>query len=306
MTQAIDVSAERRVTFDCLGATRGFPIFLLHGTPGSRLGPVPRDGVLYRLGVRLICYDRPGYGESDRQENRTVADAAWDVLAIADKLGLKQFDIIGRSGGGPHALACAALLEERVRNVAVLVPIAPPDADGLDWTSGMTGSNVAEYERTVAGADWVAADLKRRVDQIRKDPESLLHDLDKELRGSDRRVVSDPGIRRQLVDTYREAVKNGPYGWMDDVLAFRRPWGFDLSKIKVPVLLWHGEDDVFSPVGHTRWLADKIPTAKTWVEPRASHFDALEVLPDLLAQMKSGRTSEWLGIEGPHEPAFSA
>src|SRR5579863_97564 len=118
----------RRLAVDSWGATDGKPIFLLHGTPGSRNGPKPRASVLYRLGVRLISYDRPGYGGSERQKGRKVADAAWDVLAIADSLGIKKFGVVGRSGGGPHALACAALLGDRVTAVAALVSAAPPDA----------------------------------------------------------------------------------------------------------------------------------------------------------------------------------
>lgn len=115
------------------GDPEGRPIFLLHGTPGSRLGPRPRSAVLHRLGVQLISFDRPGYGESDRLEGRRVADAAADVLAIADAYGLDRFAVVGRSGGGPHALACAALLPDRLTRAAVLVGIAPRGAEGLGW-----------------------------------------------------------------------------------------------------------------------------------------------------------------------------
>ena len=137
----------RRLTVESRAALDGTPIFLLHGTPGSRSGPRPRASLLYWLGVRLICYDRPGYGGSDRHENRKVADAASDVLAIADRLGIKKFGVVGRSGGGPHALACAALLEGRVTSAAALVGLAPTDATELDWLAGMTGSNVEEIAR---------------------------------------------------------------------------------------------------------------------------------------------------------------
>lgn len=307
MTQAIEVLGQRHVTVDCLGPRDGFPVFLLHGTPGSRLGPRPRGGVVYWSGVRLVCYDRPGYGGSDRHEKRTVADAAWDVLAIADELGLERFSVIGRSGGGPHALACAALLgSQRVQSVVVLGGIAPPDADELAWTEGMTESNVAEYELTRGGLDWVVAQLTKRINEIRKDPESLLHELDKELTGSDRKIVNDVGIRRQLIDTYAEALRAGPYGWIDDVLAFRSPWRFDLGKIEVPVLLWHGEEDVFSPLTHTQWLAARIPTARLHIESGAAHFTTVEILPKLLADMKAGRLSEGLRVKRPHQPALSS
>ncbi len=249
MTRVIGVSDTRCVAVDCWGDPKGFPVFLLHGTPGSRSGPVPRASVLYRLGVQLVCYDRPGYGASDRDRGRSVASAAQDVVAIADALNLKEFGVIGRSGGGPHALACAALIEEtRLRNVAVLVGLAPSDAEDLDWFDGMADSNIDEYELATSGdndvasiltEEAVAADLTRRANRIRRNPEILLSDLEEEMSGPDIRIVTDVGIRRQLTGTYQEALKDGAYGWIDDVLAFRRPWGFELGKIKIPVLL-HG------------------------------------------------------------------
>src|ERR1700683_1982759 len=223
MTNTIRVNDARSIAVDTVGD--GMPVFLLHGTPGSRLGPIPRASVLYHLGVKLVCYDRPGYGGSTRQRGRTVADAAGDVRGIADALGLDKFCVVGRSGGGPHAMACAAQLGDRVLNTAILVGIAPKDADGLDWYAGMTESNVSEYGR--ADPAEVEADLTRRAEQIRRDPESLIESLFPELTAPDRRVVDDVAIRRQLIDTYAEACRNGAGGWVDDVLGFPRPWGID-------------------------------------------------------------------------------
>jgi pimeloyl-ACP methyl ester carboxylesterase len=289
VTQRIGVSDGRKVTIDCWGDPKGFPVFLLHGTPGSHSGPVPRTSVLHQLGVRLISYDRPGYGDSDRQPGRSVAAAAWDVQDLADELGLNTFAVVGRSGGGPHALACAAFIGgNRLRSVAVLVGLAPSDATGLDWFEGMSASNVNEYElAALAEDDAVVADLTRRTDEISQDPESLLNALEEEMAEDDKRVAFDVGIRRHLIETYREAIKNGPQGWIDDVLAFRRPWGFELGKITIPVRLWHGDQDVFSPVAHSRWMADKIPSARIEVEPGAAHFGAMEMLPKVLAQLKT-------------------
>jgi pimeloyl-ACP methyl ester carboxylesterase len=288
VTRQIGVSDGRRVTIDCSGDPKGFPVFLLHGTPGSRSGPLPRASLLYQLGVRLISYDRPGYGDSDRHEGRNVAAAAWDVLDIADRLGLDTFGVVGRSGGGPHALACAAFIGEvRLRGVAVLVGLAPSNATGLDWFEGMADSNVDEY--TLAALDdaaAVVADLTRRANEIRRDPGSLLNELEKEMPEDDRRIAFDVGIRPHLIETYREAMKNGPYGWIDDVLAFRSPWGFDLSKITTPVRLWHGDQDVFCPIAHSRWMADQIPSADIEVGLGAAHFSAMEILPKVLAQLK--------------------
>jgi pimeloyl-ACP methyl ester carboxylesterase len=127
----------RQLTAETSGDPQGRPVFLLHGTPGSRLGPAPRGVMLYQQGVRLIAYDRPGYGSSDRLPHRNVADVVQDVVAIADALGVDRFAVVGRSGGGPHALACAALLPDRVTRAAALVSLAPRVADGLDWFAGM-------------------------------------------------------------------------------------------------------------------------------------------------------------------------
>jgi pimeloyl-ACP methyl ester carboxylesterase len=306
VTQVVRLADGRSVTVDSWGAPDGMPIFLLHGTPGCRSGPRPRTSVLYRLGVRLISYDRPGYGGSSRRPGRTVADAAGDVRAIADHLGLDRFGVVGRSGGGPHALACAALLGERVKSAAVLVGLAPSDAEDLDWYAGMTGSNVDEYSQADAGLAAIEHKLVAFADRIRDDPESLLVSLLPELTRPDRRVVDDVAIRRLLADTYAEALRDSADGWIDDVLAIRRPWGFDLSMIQPPVLLWHGAEDMFSPVGHTYWLAKQVPTSIVTVQSGAAHFGSVEILPSVLAWIKGARRSEGLWLQGMHQPAFSS
>ncbi|MGW4642157.1 alpha/beta fold hydrolase [Sphaerisporangium sp. NPDC004334] len=278
----------RQLAVDERGKPDGEPVFLLHGTPGSRVGPCPRGSVLYRLGVRLITFDRPGYGLSDRLVGRSVASAAQDVVAIADALGLDRFSVVGRSGGGPHALACAALLPDRVLRVAVLVGIAPRAAEGLDWFGGMTESNITEYRFALAGrsrfADWLAPTVRR----IRTDPGSLIASLYHELPEADRRMVANPGVRAMLVANFAEALRHSQDGWLDDSIAFLAPWGFDPAAIRVPTLLWHGEKDKISPIGHSRWLAARIRTATIQVEPDAAHFGSLAALPDLLPWLVNG------------------
>ncbi|MET9532022.1 MULTISPECIES: alpha/beta fold hydrolase [unclassified Streptomyces] len=272
----------RHLTVERLGDPRGRPVFLLHGTPGSRLGPAPRGMVLYQRRMQLIAFDRPGYGGSDRLPGRRVADVAQDVGAIADALGIEKFAVAGRSGGAPHALACAALLPDRVTRAAALVTLAPRDAVGLDWFEGMAASNVREYTSASDDPDGLAARLIPRSAEIRKNPVRLLDQLFSDLTDADRRVVNDAGVRAMLLRNYQEALRTSPYGWIDDALAFSRPWGFDPADIRSPIMLWHGVKDVFSPVGHSRWLARRIPGATAVLEPAAAHFDALHALPRIL------------------------
>lgn len=272
----------RKVAIEESGDPNDRPVFLMHGTPGSRVAPLPRAMLLHALRVRLITFDRPGYGHSDRKEARTVADVVPDVEAIADELEIKRFAVLGRSGGGPHALACAALLPDRVSRAGVLVSLAPWNAD-FDWFAGMAGSNVKEFMTAAHRPDALAADLAETAAAIRADPASHVSALGPELPEADQRVVADAGIRKLLERNFEEALRESADGWFDDNRAFCSPWGFDLADIKVPVLVWQGEDDVFSPVPHARWLADQIPTASMLIQPGAAHFGAFEALPDMLS-----------------------
>jgi len=272
----------RRLSVEQRGDPDGRPVFLLHGTPGSRLGPAPRPSVLYRMGIRLITFDRPGYGDSDRVPGRTVSAAADDVAVIADALGLGRFAVVGRSGGAPHALACAALLPDRTTRVAALVGLAPPDAEDLDWFEGMTEANVREYVNAAISRHRVTATLGRRSMSIVADPAASIAEMRSTLPESDRWIVADAGIQDMLERNFAEGLRISADGWVDDVMAFSTGWGFELAGIAAPVLLWHGEDDIFAPVQHTRWLARNIPGATVEVEPDAAHFGALRVMTRIM------------------------
>jgi pimeloyl-ACP methyl ester carboxylesterase len=164
----------------------------------------------------------------------------------------------------------------------VLVSLAPRGADGLDWFDGMSQSNVMEFMAASNGYKDIAAHTKVVTDAFRADPTSLIARLQAELPDPDRRVVADRGIQSKLIETYAEAMRTSDSGWIDDVLAFCSPWGFDPEAVTVPVLVWHGASDVFSPVSHARWLAARIPSATVVVQAGAAHFGALDVLPDIL------------------------
>lgn len=284
----VKTSDQRTLGVEVSGAPDGWPVFLLHGTPGSRTGPRPRASVLYRLGVRLITYDRPGYGLSSRDPGRTVSSAASDVARVAEELGIKTFSVVGRSGGGPHALACAALLPQ-VARAAVLVSLAPADATGLNWFEGMTDDNIAAYRSADASPATLVERLRLRAARISDDPRRLFNSLHTQMMESDRRFVRDAGVQDELTGSYREAFRSGANGWVDDVLAFRGPWGFDLRSTAVPVRLWHGEDDNFAPATHTKWLASQIPFAQVEVQAGSAHFGAMEFLPTMLGWLAACR-----------------
>jgi pimeloyl-ACP methyl ester carboxylesterase len=272
----------RTLYYEVSGKADGRPVFLHHGMPGSASGPKPRNSILYRHGIRLISYSRPGYGGSTRRQGRSVADAAEDVLALAAELGLDRFAVLGRSGGGPHALACAGLLPERVTRAAALVSFAPLGAIGLDWYRDMAESNQRSYQVAAADGALLAERLRLETDRVRRDPGHLLRRLREEMPAADLRIVNDFAIESQLLQTYAVGLREGPGGWIDDVLALSADWGFDLEDIRVPVRLWHGAEDQFAPASHTRWLAERIPGATAEVEHGKAHFAALEVMLQLL------------------------
>ncbi|MFI1211000.1 alpha/beta fold hydrolase [Streptomyces sp. NPDC020802] len=282
MPSGIRMRDGRRLAFEEWGDPGGTPVVLLHGTPGCRHGVVPQEVIAARPGVRFIAYDRAGYGDSDRGPGRRVAQAARDVATLADALGLGRFAVLGRSGGAPHALACAALLPTRVRRVAAMASLAPPTTEGLNWFEGMAASNVDEYTRALTDPVDFADRLASRAAAVRADPAQLLASIRDGLTDSDRRIIATPAVSDMLLRNYRESLRTSAYGWIDDNLALLSHWGFDPARITRPVLLWHGALDTFSPVGHFEWLARQIPRARPVLDPDGGHFAALEALPDVL------------------------
>jgi pimeloyl-ACP methyl ester carboxylesterase len=287
----LKVPGGRVLTYDVCGDERGWPVFLLHGTPGSRMGPRPRGSVLYRLGVRLISHDRPGYGGSTRSRGRRVADVAEDVRHVADALGIGHFSVVGRSGGGPHALACAALLPDRVVRTAVLVSLAPADAAGLDWFAGMAESNTQEFRMADVDRATLTERLRLRADRALLNPETFVEFLVAQMpdRHPDRPLANAVAFRRLFAQTYVEALKDGPYGWVDDTVALRADWGFKLEDVRGAARLWHGANDRFAPVDHCHWIASRIPNAEVQVQEDAAHFGAMEILPEILGWLAAAR-----------------
>jgi pimeloyl-ACP methyl ester carboxylesterase len=270
------------------GDADGSPVFSLHGTPGSRLGRHPDEDVYRRAGVRAITYDRPGYGASSRHPGRRVADAASDVAAIADALGLKRFAVTGGSGGAPHALACAALLPDRVTRCASVVGPAPFGPGGLSreqFFEGMVQGNVREFGWALAGEGTLRPELERDarelISSLDSDSDTPLGE-DYRLSGADLEVMRRGAIRDMLAASVREAIGRTVDGFVDDDLAFTQPWGFNVASITVPVAVWYGPHDTLVPTRHGEWLARTIPGAEVVVLD-GGHFAIYDRLPELLA-----------------------
>lgn len=243
-----------------------------NGTPGSRLlYPLWVEDAQTR-GIRLISYDRPGYGGSTSQPGRRVASAAEDVAAIAKHLDLDRLSVWGVSGGGPHALACAALLPELVVAAAALASPAPYPADGLDWFAGMGEDNIDEFRAALDGQAVLGKYIEAQVPGLlNANAKTLVQALRSLLSPVDVAVLTED-TARYLINCMREGIKDSRAGWIDDDIAFVTPWGFDLRQIQRPVLLMHGEHDRFVPFTHGEWLARQIGNVEARLLTKDGHL----------------------------------
>ena len=277
----------RTLAFCQWGDPDGAPLFSLHGTPGSRLGRHPFEGVYRDAGVRVITYDRAGYGRSTRLPGRSIAHAAADVHTIADALGIDRFAVMGGSGGAPHALACGALLPSRVTRCASIVGPAPYGSGGLehdDWLRGMVEGNVREFEWALAGEDTLRPELERETREMLahfgKDQDNPLGE-GYEVSASDVEMLARDVMREMLEESFREGCEHSIDGFVDDDLSIAQPWGFDVTALAVPVAVWYGEQDTLVPARHGEWLAKTIPDAEGVVLD-GGHFAIYERMGELL------------------------
>lgn len=241
------------------GDPDGVPILFHAGTPNSRLIYREDAEKAARMGVRLLCYDRPGYGGSTRHEGRNAGDCAADVRAIAQAMGISRVAVYGASGGGPHAIACAALLGDLVPAVAVLASPAPWGAEGLDYFDGMGELNVEDTK--LYFADKTAAREKCEADRrelLEADANAMFEAIQSVLSPVDAAVLTGE-FAEFLMATFKAGLAPGADGWWDDGVVGLTPWGFDLQAISTPTLLHHGRHDRFVPYSHGEWLAAHLP-----------------------------------------------
>jgi pimeloyl-ACP methyl ester carboxylesterase len=290
MAHTVQVADGRSVAYAEWGDLEGTPVIVLHGTPGSRLGRPSDEEKVKRLGIHLITYDRAGYGQSDRHQGRRVVDCVGDVTAIVDHLGIEQFATMGGSGGGPHVLAVAAKLGERVTRAQCVVGVAPYGVDDLDFLDGMDPENVKEFGWAIEGEERLVAELPKEAAEMQarvaEDPSKILEGFD--LPEADIAILGDPRIQAIMRESVADMFANGVWGWIDDDLAFTRPWGFDLEEIKVPVEVRFGADDVLVPAAHGRWLASHVPGATTVVTTDAGHMTSPDESIEQLRRLAFG------------------
>jgi pimeloyl-ACP methyl ester carboxylesterase len=270
------------------GPADGILLISHHGTPGGGLPYVPFVRAASERGLRWVSYARPGYGESTRDEGRTVARCVADVVSICDQLGADRVFVAGASGGGPHALACAALLPDRVLGCAAIAAVAPWGADGLDWFGGMGPENIEEFGAALAGNDDLRTFLEHEAPGIlaANAPDELIDTMAGLLPDVDRAAVTGE-FAASLIAGMHRALATGIWGWFDDDLAFTRDWGFALTSIRTPVAIWQGALDKMVPFSHGAWLATQVPNVRAHLLDDHGHLSIGvssfgEVLDDLL------------------------
>jgi pimeloyl-ACP methyl ester carboxylesterase len=247
----------------------GVPVVWHHGTPNTGEPPEPLFDAADRLGLRWVSYDRPNYGPSTPVPGRDLASAAADTTMVADALGVGRFAVMGHSGGSNHALACAALLTDRVLACVCVAALAPYGAEGLDWFAGMADGGVADLTAAAAGR----TALEQHLDRSDFDPEQFT--------AADHAAIS--GDWAWLGGVAGKAVQGGTGGMVDDDLAYVAPWGYAPEQVVAPVLLVHGEQDRMVPSSHGRWLAARVPGAELWLRPDDGHISVLHSAEDALA-----------------------
>ena len=263
----------------------GLPLLYHSGTPGGAVPWPAGIEAARRSGLRWVTYSRPGYGSSTPKPGRTVADAAADSAMVLDALGIGDFVSLGWSGGGPHVLACAALLPDRCRGIATIASAASCDEPDLDFLAGMAEDNVEEFTLAMKGREVLVPAIEKMAQTYRSvTGEQIVEALGGLLGAPDLAALKGP-LADYIAALAREAVRVGVDGWVEDDLAFCAPWAFDLASITVPVAIWQGSEDLMVPRSHGEWLARHVPGARPHVLEGVGHVSLVagvdEVLEDL-------------------------
>lgn len=270
----------RLLDIQVTGPDEAVPLLFHHGTPGSLTQFRLMQRAAAQRSLRLVTYSRAGYGESTRLPGRSVVDVAGDMAAVLDHLGAGRCLVAGWSGGGPHALATAARLPDRVAGALCIAGVAPFAADGLDFLAGMGEQNLVEFGLALDGEEALRPSLEAEANGLRAaTPQIIIDGLSTLLPEVDRRVLTDE-YGEDLAANFQEALRRGVDGWVDDDLAFTRPWGFDLTELRVPTFVWQGSEDLMVPFGHGQWLASRVPGVTAHLQEGQGHLSVAVVSID--------------------------
>jgi pimeloyl-ACP methyl ester carboxylesterase len=284
MENTIIMKDGRTLGYAEYGVPRGRPVFFFHGTPGSRTFH-PKDEITAQLGVRLITTDRPGYSQSTFQMNRRLLDWPGDVAQLADALGISRFAVIGHSGGGPHALACAYALPERITMAATLSGAGPIETPGA--TADMMPINAFGFKFGRYFPWFFGRLLTKNIYHERITDPATAFDNDKSRPPADQAIMDRPAIREMCINSEVDAFLHGSQGMAWDIRLITRPWGFSLEKIQVPVRLWHGTADNVTSICMARYMTEKIPLSQLTVCPDEGHMLLIPHWEEILTQLIS-------------------
>ena len=290
MSETLTTPDGRRLEFLTGGAEGGFPLLFHSGTPSAALAYEPLWQAARDADLRLVTYSRPGYGASTprpaRDEPVLMADDVADSVLLLDALDVDDFVTLGWSGGGPRALACAALLPSRCRAAVSLAGVAPADAEGLDWTAGMGPENVRDFELARQGREALRPTIEDEIAEFRDvTGEQIVAAFGGLVDEVDAQALTGE-VADYLAADFRHAAAQGAVGLLEDNLQIMRPWGFDVADISVPVSVWPGAHDKMVPFAHGQWLAARIPGARAHLVDDEGHISLVHRIDEMLAELR--------------------
>jgi pimeloyl-ACP methyl ester carboxylesterase len=264
------LTTKHRLAYCTAGPDDGLPVLFFHGWGESRLTRHPNHSILNVLGVRLITIDRPGIGLSDPQPGRVLLDWPKDISILADHLGLSQFAVLGRSAGAAYVIACVHMLPERICSATIVSGLGPPSRTALKLLAASDFGALATLHRLAPSLTrpclWVGV-------RVSKPYLGLFFDRHvARLPAADREVMADPAMREMRIASLREAFRQGEEGMYEDAILFMRDWGFDLSKVKQQVRIWHGDSDTIVNFAFGQELARRLPRSISAFESGAGHY----------------------------------
>jgi pimeloyl-ACP methyl ester carboxylesterase len=285
-TAVMDLPDGRELAWLERGNPKGPAVFVFHGSPGSRLQVSFDEDAINAARVRFIAVDRPGYGHSGFQPARRLADWASDVVCLADHLHIDTFSVVGISGGGPHAAACARFLPDRVRAAGIVSGVGPLAEPGSEAEMMLLNRVITRLARR---SEYLVRPLfALTVSIFRRWPEKAIRATSGQAPGSDTEIMERPAVRAAYVDSYRHAPSTSARAAAQDFSLFAKDWGFRLEEIEVPVHVWHGDVDINVPISHGRLHAARIPGAHLHDCPGEGHLLALDRLEEILRTVTSG------------------